>query len=896
MLQYKNMKETNWAAISERETLFRLKADVAKGLESAEVQRRRQEYGANELPKKKHFSLLRLFVRQFASALVVILIIAAGISFILKDHIDGWVIVAAVAANAIVGFVQEYRAERTLQQLRKIVTFTASVRRNGQLLTVPIEELVPGDIVLLEQGAKVPADVRLLEVHEFEINEAPLTGESLPVKKNAMIQKSAVVIADKTNMGFFGTLVTAGSAVGIVVATGKNSEIGKIAELLKNTEREETPLQTKLISFSRQLTILILAVCVILFTVGISLGKDLIQMFTTSVALAVAAIPEGLVVVMTVILAVGMNRILAQRALVRNLVAAETLGSVDVLCVDKTGTVTRGEMHVVRCVTFAHESHIEIEKENTKDHPEEIFRVLRNAMLASDAYVQNPKDNLHQWKIHGNLTERAIISAAAKFDIFKVPEEKEMPRVSSLPFDSGRRYMLTLNGKENQLVLLFKGAPEVALKSAGFFEQDGKVEVLHPDDTERLQKIYQQLSSSGLRVLAVGYRKATNGTKEITDNIEELSGLIFQGFICLQDPLREGVREIIITAKRAGVSTIMLTGDNRFTAQAIAQELGLPSQPHNIVDGATLERMSQEELDEKIRIFSVYARVGPKDKLRIISAWQRKGAVVAMTGDGVNDAPALKAADIGIALGSGTDVAKETAEIVLLENSFAVIVAAIEEGRVIFANIKKVILYLVSDSFTEIVMVATTLFLGLPIPLVASQILWTNLVSDVLPALALTMEPKEKDVMEERPVKRTQPIFSRPMRRSIIAVSLFTGFLATLLFSAYYRITGNLDAARTVTFLAVTLDSLVYVFSVRVFNSPFWKQQFASNRWLLVACVAALIIQLLAVLVHPLQIILHTVTPKSTDWLLVVGFATGGTLVLEAMKGSFSKKKKIVEM
>lgn len=884
------MKEVHWATISSHKSIDTLRTDSHKGLTSKEVEERQARYGRNMLAEGKGISAVGIFFSQFKSALIYILLIAAAISFLLGHHIDGWVIVAAVIVNIVVGFIQEFRAEHALQTLQKIVTFTARVMRDGHEQAIDPSELVPGDIVKLQPGSKVPADVRILEENELTINESALTGESIPVEKTDEKLESAVVITEKRNMAFFGTIVVDGTARAVVVATGTETEIGHISTLLAQTNREETPLQAKLRRFSGSIAGMILGVSFVLFIIGVVIGYDFVTMFTTTVALAVAAIPEGLVVVMTVILALGMQRILEQNALVRKLAAAETLGSASVICTDKTGTLTLGEMQVVRILTGDYDAKVNVKDTDIK-HPESIFHALRLALLASDAYVENPDDALHQWRIFGDPTERALVGAAAKFGLFREQEEKKFPRTGVVPFNSDRKYMVTAHEqKSGEPFMIFKGAPEVLLHHATRIERNGKVYNLKDDEKRSLQHQYQKLSSEGLRILGLGYweSKQNDALPETVDNLPEL---IFYGFFCLQDPLREDVKITVEETIGAGIRTVMLTGDHRLTAQAIAREVGLPAEKKNIIDGAALEKLSQEELDAHIADFSVYARVSPKDKLRIIDAWQRKGKVVAMTGDGVNDAPALKAADIGIALGSGTDVAKETADMVLLKNNFSVIVHAIAEGRVIFTNIKKAILYLMSDSFTEMILISLSMFFGLPIPLLASQILWVNLVSDGLPALAMTMEKSEADVMKDDPIPRGEPIFTKRMRTSIFLISLFTALGALILFYLYWKITGDLTRARTVTFLAVSIDSLIYVFSVRILRHSFFHQNFASNPWLLGAIVVAFLIQLIAVYVPFFQTVLQTTFPLAIDWLVAICYSFIGTLTFETLKWKYRKQK-----
>jgi len=888
--------EKKYYNLSGQEVIKDLKTSL-DGLTVDEAKKRLKEYGPNELPEEKPFSLWLIFLRQFKSALIYILLIAAVVSFFLQDYINMYVILAAVGLNVVVGFIQEFRAQRALEKLRKVVTQYTSVKRAGHEIQLETGELVPGDIVVLQAGDKVPADVRLIQANELRINEASLTGESFPVQKIIEELPAAVILAEQKNMVFMGTTVVAGSGEGVVVETGLKTQLGKIAVLIKKTKDEPTPLQEKLAVLGKTLGVIILGVSFVIFLVGLFFEYDFKEMFTTAVAIAVAAIPEGLVVVVTVILAIGMQRILKQRALVRQLVAAETLGSTTVICTDKTGTLTEGVMRVVRIVTHNHD--LDTVKHKVKTMADEVpmqsyFLTLKIGVLSSDAYIENPEEAIGHRTVIGMPTEKALVLAAAQTGMDLEKLRKENPRLEAVPFNSERKYMATLHeDKDHQRTIYCKGAPEVILNHTTHADLDGRVVKLDTKKREKLKKEYERLSSEGLRILALGLKKVNKDYENMSDDEGMLAEVVFVGFVGIKDPLRREARETIKICLGAGIRPVMLTGDHRLTAKAIAQELDLPSGDKNIIEGQDFEKLDEEALKERITDISVYARVNPRDKLRIIDAWQTKGEVVSMTGDGVNDAPALKAADIGVALGSGTDVAKETADIVLLDNNFRTIVKAVEQGRIIYDNIKKIILYLLSDSFTEMFIITIGLFFGWPLPLLAAQILWINLVTDGFPNIALTMEPGEKDIMKQEPVSPKQSILDKHMKFLIVLVSILTGVLALGIFYFTWKTTGDLEKARTMIFTAVAVDSLLYVFSCRSLRHSIWHKEFFANRYLLMAVALGFLIQLTAIYLPFFQNVFQTVPLNLLDWIIVlsVGFFT--IMAIEISKWFFIHRKLI---
>ncbi len=857
-----------------------------KGLTTKEVTRRQGYYGLNKLPEEAATPWYKLFIEQFKSSLVFILVIAAGISFGLEEPVDGTVILAAVVIQVLVGFVQEFRAQRSLAALKQVISLSARVLRNGKEGGVAAEALVPGDIVLLSAGDKVPADVRLIEVHDFEVDEAPLTGESEPIKKQIKVLDNDTDLAERSNMAFTGTVATKGQAIGMVTFTGQYTEIGKIAQLIKDTEDEPTPLQDKLTQFSKRISIVVVIIAVAIAVFGYFTQGDFTTMFTVAVAVAVSAIPEGLAVAVTIILAVGMQRMIKRDALVRKLLAAETLGSTNVICTDKTGTLTEGNMQITDIITW--ENNFAVDGTNTthdKNGARDLIFSLRLGLLCNDAKVDNIEDNIGDWKISGNLTERALLMAGSQAGLHFHDIQKEAPRIDAIPFDSSIKYMATLHREAQGRMLYVKGAPEIIISKCSKVMASGKAISFDKVKQKKFQKKFIQLSKQGLRIIALAYKNTGEATKEITDNT--LSDLVFVGYVGIKDPLRKEAKQTVARCLDAGIQTVMITGDHKLTAQAIAKELGLKFDEHNIMEGKELDSLSQHELNKRVKDITVYARVTPEHKLRIVNAWQANDMVVAMTGDGINDSPAIKAADIGIALGSGTDVAKETADMVILDDNFETIVEAVEEGRGIFDNIKKTVLYLLSDSFSEVILIIGALLLGLPIPITAAQILWINLIDDSFPSLAMTQEPKELESMKEKPRGRKAQILDGEVKILIVIISVVTGFMNLARFYFVYSTTGDLDLARTVVFLSLGIDSLFYMFSVRSMRKMIWQKNLFSNKWLIGAFFLGILFQVIPIYVPFFQKYINTVPLGWEQWVVALSLSVAVIVSIETIKFIF---------
>ncbi|MBU4360932.1 HAD-IC family P-type ATPase [Patescibacteria group bacterium] len=877
------------------------------GLSGIEAEKRRIKSGLNILPRKKQEGLLDVLWNQIKSSMVVVLVIAALLSFILNDIIDGFVILLAVLINIIVGFSQEFKTSRALEALQKIVVNYAKILRDGEEKLIENVNLVPGDIVILSAGDKVPADLRLFKVNGFKINEAILTGESQAKEKQNKILADKIILAERINMAFMGTIVVEGNARGVVVETGNRTAIGKIAELVSEIKIEKTPLQHKLDRFAIFLTKVVLAITAIILIIGVILGHSFREMFVTSVAVAVAAIPEGLAVTVTVVLAVGMQRILKSNALVKRLLSAEILGSTNVICADKTGTITQGKMQVVKIVTEDMDIDLKTGLPDLTDKAaEQQLFLLRIGMLCNNAYVAEKKEKLSIDHLVGNLTEKALLLAGLNIGIDKQALEKEYPRLDEIPFNSQYKFMMTLNkfDRDHNIIYL-KGAPEkVLLFSNYIYSHHIKKHLeLNSYRREKFIKMYEDMSKQGLRVLAIGYKKVSSQIKSISDNnnveqankqaISELyTNFVLVGLVGIKDPIRENVQETLEITKKAGMQTVMITGDNKFTAKVIAEEIGLDVNEKNILQGEDLQAMSDSEFKQKVENIKLYARTTPEDKLKIVRAWQEKNKVVAMTGDGVNDAPALKQADIGIALGTATDVAKESSDLILLNNNFRTIVEAVRQGRIIFANIKKIILYFLSDSMAEVTIILVGLLLKWPLPILASQIIWVNLIDDTFPALALTQDPASYDVMQDKPIKKNANILDLESKVLVGLISFTTALFVLITFWLFWQGKEmNLDLARTMSFAVLGTSSLFYVFSVRNLKNPIWQTKFFNNKFLIGSVILGLFLQSIAIYNPFLQNIFHTVPLNFWQWFYVILVGVLVILVIEFIKWVFVRFK-----
>ena len=864
--------EEKWFHKSVKEVIKTLNTDEEKGLSQEEVSKRYEKYGKNELKAKPKKSLFVKFLEQFKDFMIIVLIIAAIVSGIVGIHegegiADTIIILIVVVVNAIIGVAQESKAEKSLEALQKLSSHVAKVIRDGKLVVVQSAELVPGDIVVLDTGDYIPADLRIIEAVNLKSQESALTGESVPVEKiSDAIEDENIGLGDRKNMLFSSSLVTYGRGKGIVVETGMKTEVGKIAEMINETKDEATPLQVKLNNLGKTLGIVALSICAVIFVVGLLYGKSALNMFMTAVSLAVAAIPEGLAAVSTIVLAIGVQRMVKRNAIVKKLPAVETLGSASVICSDKTGTLTQNKMTVKK--VFANGELINLE--DIKDFNEELRQLFQAQMLCNDTKVAE------DGTLSGDPTETALVDMGnrANFNLEKYP------RIAEIPFDSDRKLMTTVHKLEgeNKFIVYTKGGVDELLKCCTTYAKNGEIESDLNNYKQRIQECNKTMAEGALRILAAGY-KIINHTISDEDMKKLESGLTFVGMVGMIDPPREEAKEAVKKCITAGIKTVMITGDHKLTAIAIAKELGILQNESEAVTGNELENMTDEELKQKVRNISVYARVSPEHKVRIVKAWQANGEIVAMTGDGVNDAPALKKAEIGCAMGIvGTDVAKEAADVILTDDNFATVVSAVEEGRRIYNNILKAITFLLSSNIGEIVVLFLALLLtpvfasafGIPHELINElevllpvQILWVNLVTDSLPALALAYDPADKGIMKKKPMKNTKGIFTKGMTWRIIYQGIMIGLLTLSAFIIGLATTTEpmqglslaetkIEVGQTMAFITLALSELVHVFNIRNSKESIFKSNPFNNRILLLAILVSAALMFIVLLVPSL--------------------------------------------
>ncbi|MFO7295288.1 MAG: calcium-transporting P-type ATPase, PMR1-type [Clostridia bacterium] len=877
------MEKLSWHTLSKEEVEEKLSTSFSKGLSKDEAYRRLEQYGPNELEEKGRKTIFHMFIDQFKDFMIAVLIVAAIISGMLGEWTDALIILLIVVLNAVLGVIQENKAEQSLEALKKMASPTAKVIRDGMPDVIPASQLVPGDVVVLEAGDFVPADIRLFETSNLKIEEAALTGESVPVEKHdERLEKEDVPLGDRVNMAYSGSIVTYGRGKGIVVGTGMNTEMGKIAEMIQTSQETVTPLQKRLEVLGKTLGTVVLAICGFIFIIGIFYhhkeSKEIFEMFLTSVSLAVAAIPEGLPAIVTIVLAVGVQRMAKRNAIIRKLPAVETLGSATIICSDKTGTLTQNRMTVQQ--VYYNGKFFNVNELEGRDCIDDHLKLLvTTGVLCNDTQIVVDGANK---KAIGDPTETALVWLGLKVGLDKDILDADMPRVDELPFDSERKLMTTVHKLEKGYRVFTKGAPDQLILRCNRVLLDGKVVDISADHLKHIQEANDDMASRALRVLGMAYKDLDD--LNYTDKEKELEdGLIFVGLVGMIDPPRPEVKEAIKVCQRAGIKPIMITGDHKITAVAIARQLGILKSDEEAITGAELDRLSEEEFKERVKDFSVYARVSPEHKVRIVKAWQSWGQIVAMTGDGVNDAPALKIADIGAAMGKvGTDVAKEAADMVLTDDNFATIVAAVEEGRIIFANILKAIQYLLSCNVGEILAVFIATMLDWEKPLLPIHILWINLVTDSFPALALGMEPAEKDIMDKKPRDPNARIFSRGMVRRIVYQGFLTGILTLLAFTIGLR--DGLDIARTMAFAALTFGELVHVLNVRSNKYSIFRIGFMTNRYAVGAIAISGLLQLLVMTVPFLSNVFEVVPLGFKHWIWVVILALARLVVVEMVK------------
>ncbi|MCK4589622.1 MAG: calcium-translocating P-type ATPase, SERCA-type [Nanoarchaeota archaeon] len=891
--------------------ILELKTSQEQGLTSHEAETRLHEYGLNLIQEEHKISPFKILIEQFKSPLVWILIVATIVSLFLEEYIDAGVIGAIVILNAILGFIQEYKAERAIEALRKMASPKAKVIRDGQEKEIESRYLVPGDILVLETGDKIPADARLIEIHSLETQEASLTGESTPVIKELKPVNISTPLGDRHNMVFFGTIVTKGRAKAVVAGTGMKTEFGKIATLIQTAEQELTPLQKQLKNLGKWLGIAVLGVAVLVFAAGLiresiigTLNTTVLQkLFLVAIALAVAAIPEGLPAVVTISLSLGVKRMIKRNALVRKLPSVETLGSVDVICSDKTGTLTKNEMTVkkiwnsdkiyeVTGAGYGPEGTFVLDKQITAPN-DDLKKLLLMGALCNDSKLTQENE---QRKVIGDPTEACLLVSAEKAGIKKSEIDKTYPRLDEIPFSSERKCMTTINSVYGKKVALTKGAPDVILQLCDRILINGKVLRLSRPKIKEILEINEKFASEALRVLGFAYKDAKD-TKDSEKN------LVFIGLQAMIDPPREEVKEAIQRAKIAGIRTIMITGDHKTTAVAIAKELGIEGRA---ITGQDVEKMLDSDFNKQVDFIGIYARVNPEHKIKIITALKNKGYTVAMTGDGVNDAPALKKADMGIAMGiTGTDVSKEASDMILTDDNFASIVNAVEEGRNIFDNIRKFVIYLLSSNSGEVLIILLSMLVGLPLPLIAVQILWINLITDGAPATALGVEPAEPGIMQRKPIKHGEHVVTKQRFIWIILVGLIMT-LGTLGVFTYALLTSGWTWGTSIGFgapphyylYAITI-SFTTLMLFQMFNVINCKElrisslrQFFSNKWLLGAILLSIILQIAVVYVPFLNQLFSTIPLSIGDWIVSIAVASSVLWFGEIYKLVFKQKVK----
>ena len=886
------MNQEKWFSKSGEDVAKFFETDMIKGLSSEQVEEKRSVYGTNEIVSKNKKSIAKMILEQFQDFMIIILIIAAVISGIVgqsngEGFTDSIIILVIVILNAVIGVIQELKAQKSLESLKNLSAPHSKVIRDGKLQDLESKYLVPGDIVVLETGDYVPADLRLIEAVNLKTQEAALTGESLPVEKTTeKIDKEDIGIGDRLNQAFSSSLVTYGRGKGIVVSIGMQTEVGKIATMLDSVDDSETPLSRRLEALGKTLGIAAIVICLVIFAVGSFVhGREIFEMFMTAVSLAVAAIPEGLPAISTIVLSIGVQRMVKRNAIIRTLPSVETLGSATVICSDKTGTLTQNKMTVEKIFYNNEIFGVEEKRYNVDDH----LRLLMNSMiLCNDTKVT--KDG-EEFKLAGDPTETALVDLGIKLNMLKTTMDDENPRVEEIPFDSERKLMSTVNNTNQGLFVYTKGGVDEILSKCSKIYLDNQEMTLSAENISYIKQVNEEMAKGALRVLAMAYKRVDKvPTRDEMNNLE--SELVYIGMVGMIDPARPEAKEAVEKCKTAGIKPVMITGDHKVTAMAIAKDIGILENESEAITGSELEKMPQEELEKNVKNYSVYARVSPEHKVRIVKAWQSQGEVVAMTGDGVNDAPALKTADIGAAMGIvGTDVAKEAADVVLTDDNFATIVSAVEEGRRIYDNILKAVQYLLSSNIGEIIVLfVATMFGWLAEPLLPIHILWINLVTDSLPALALSVDPAEKDIMK-RKARKDKNIFSKGMTFRVIYQGIMVGVLTLLAFCIGCRFDfaslANPEVAmtaQTMAFAVLAMSELVHAYNVRSNKESIFKLKLKTNMVLVLATLVSLLLMIVVLGVPALQGMFEVAELSLTNWIWVILLSLAPLTIVEILK------------
>ncbi len=872
------MEKKEGYLVSEDELESVYQVDLKNGLSHEEAKKRQAKFGKNKMDEGKRKTFIVMFFSQFKDFLIMVLVVAALISGLVGELSDAILILMIVLVNALIGAIQENKAENSMEALKNMTIPEATVIRNGQQEIIKSLDLVPGDIVLLDAGDIVPADGRLIDVASLKITESSLTGESVPVvKKMIDIDKVDTALGDRVNSVYMSSLVNYGRGRFVVSATGMQSEIGKIAGMIQSSKTLQTPLQEKLEELGKVLAIGAIIACLVVFVLGMIRGGEPLLLFLTAISLAVAAIPEGLPAIVTVVLAIGVQRMVSKNAIIRKLPAVETLGSASVICSDKTGTLTQNKMTIE--TIFADGQITDLAELKSRQLSASEKMLIQIGLLCNDSSIV---ENGQEVQEIGDPTEIAMVSLAQIFGFVKTVEEEKYPRTAELPFDSERKLMTTVHKIGKEYYSLTKGAPDVILNQASHYFSKDQIDRLSDDRQADLNKKNNDLSDRAYRVIAYAYKRFDHEPDISMENLE--NDMIFTGLNGMIDPPREEVKGAIGLCKKAGIRTIMITGDHKNTAVAIAKKLNIFTQNSLAYTGLELAKMNDTELNDKIERISVYARVAPEDKVRIVEAWQKRGEVVAMTGDGVNDAPALKKANIGCAMGiTGTDVSKEAADMILTDDNFTTIVTAVEEGRGIYANIRKAIHFLLSCNLAEILILLTASLVGWLQPLLPIHILWINLITDSLPALALGVEKKDAGIMAEKPRPLSESIFANSLGGRIIFQGVVLAVISLLVFELDL-ISYGIDVARTMCFGVLGLSQLSHAINVRSQKKSIFSSALFSNRYLWLALALSLVLQLSVMLVPMLQPIFKVVSLSGTQWLIVGLASLMPIVIVEATK------------
>ena len=865
-----------WHTLSSIEVEKKLNTNFSRGLSSKEAEKRAKVFGKNKLDEKKKVSFISKLIAQFKDFMIIILLIAAVISAIISyvegsnDYMDSIIIVAIVFFNAMMGIIQENKAEKSLEALRKLSAPVAKVKRDGKVVNIESSNLVPGDVIILEAGNLVPADCHLVKAFNLKVEESALTGEAVPVLKDpSVILKQNVPLGDMLNTVFSSTIVTNGHGEAIVTDIGMSTKVGTIAKMIITDESPQTPLQKKLSDVGKKLGTACIIICIAIFIIGLIKKISFIEIFMTSIGLAVAAIPEGLPAIVTIMLSIGVTKMAKKNAIIRKLPAVETLGSSSVICSDKTGTLTQNKMKVVKItgVNGILESGI-----NSKD----FNFVLELGSMCNDSIVEYSG---RKATVNGEPTEAAIVTAGIKYGAYST---KLKERVNEIPFDSGRKMMTTIHKTKTGYRIVTKGAPDVILKRCSNYYSNSNIYTLNRSNISSIELNNEKMANEALRVIAVSFKDVDSLPRNIDSNSIE-KDLTFVGLIGMIDPPREGVFEAVLTCKRAGIKTVMITGDHILTAKAIASNLGILGKNDLAITGEELDKIPQNKLERDIMKYSVFARVTPEHKVRIVKAFRATGAVVAMTGDGVNDAPALKNADIGVSMGlNGTDVAKNASDMILTDDNFVTIVEAVKEGRHIYDNIRKAVHFLIATNVGEIVTIFFGLLLGLESPLLAIQLLWINLVTDSFPAIGLGLEPIDKAIMHKKPKNPKKGLFSDCLWSKIFFEGTMIGLLTLFAFTVGNHLYG-LEVARTMAFISLSMLELVHSFNIRSENSIFEIGVF-KNKYLNIAFLAGAILQIAVVIIEPIAKIFDVVPLTLTQWLFTLAVSITPIVIMEFKK------------